>query len=425
MDNDNSSYQLEQNDKKENINKYGKIKNKEEKNTFPYLIILFCFLFFLFLLYIYYMLYNNKSNIAIQFNKYTFNIASKENKYYNITFENFHSFFKVFGSLNNGHCNEIYEKLYYLNDFKKNEFFSFYNSIDEIYKKIISIIIKNNNSKILIDEYNQINIIIPSEEVKSNVINLTIPLKVNNSRQMEEQLLNTFYFFNEGNNKLKNELKCFNEKNNIFKDEIIKYLDILDILNDQGSTLINLIDNNKILNLSSIIKNNIDNYKLIINWIKEKTNKNLIKFELIFKMSEKGYSSKDFHKFCDDQGPTLLLIETKDNKIFGGFTPLNWKTSEDIERLIDSSDSTFLFSLSLRKKYDMINKLDYAIRNAKDFGPIFGNFDLSLSSNMTRGGTFANNLCNFFGNNYLELTGDNGVTTDFEVKEFEVYKVIY
>ena len=131
---------------------------------------------------------------------------------------------------------------------------------------------------------------------------------------------------------MKNELKCYNGKDNILKDEINKYMDTIDILNDQNSILINLLDNIKIFNLSSIIKNDIENIKLIINWIRQKTNKNIIKYELIFKMSENGYASKDFHKFCDNQGPTLLLIETKDNKIFGGFTPLNWKLPEDIER---------------------------------------------------------------------------------------------
>ena len=283
-----------------------------------------------------------------------------------------------------------------------------------------------NNNKILIEQYNQINIIISSNDKNSEEVNLVIPIKINKNKENEYEIFNKLKYLNEENNKMKNELKCYNGKDNILKDEINKYMDIIDILNDQGSILINLLDNIKIFNLSSIIKNDIENIKLIINWLRQKTNKNIIKFELIFKISENGYSSKDFHKFCDNQGPTLLLIESKDNKIFGGFTPLNWKLPEDIERLIDSSDSTFLFSLSpKKKKFDMINKLDYAIRNDKDFGPIFGNFDLSLSGNMTRGGTFANNLCNFFSNNYLELTGDSGITTDFDVKEFEVYKVIY
>ena len=425
MDNDNSSYQLEQNDKEENINKYGKKVNNKENNSFPYLIIILCFLFILLIVLIYHIYNKNNSNNRLDdINKYYFNITSNNNNY-NITFEKFHSYIKININHKSEYYNQEYEKIFYLNDFKNNQLLSSYNSIDEIYKTILNINRKNNN-KFLIEQYNQINIIISSNDKNSEEVNLVIPIKVNKDKENEYEILNKLKYLNEENNKMKNELKCYNGKDNILKDEINKYMDTIDILNDQGSILINLLYNIKIFNLSSIIKNDIDNIKLIINWIRQKTNKNIIKFELIFKMSENGYASKDFHKFCDNQGPTLLLIETKDNKIFGGFTPLNWKLPEDIERLIDSSDSTFLFSLSpKKKKFDMINKLDYAIRNDKDFGPIFGNFDLSLSGNMTRGGTFANNLCNFFSNNYLELTGDSGVTTDFDVKEFEVYKVIY
>ena len=425
MDNDNSSYQLEQNDKEENINKYGKKVNNKEKNSFPYLIIILCFLFILLIVLIYHIYNKNNSNNRLDdINKYNFNITSNNNNY-NITFEKFLSYIKIKINHKSEYNNQEYEKIFYLNDFKNNQLLSSYNSIDEIYKTILNIIMKNNN-KILTEQYNQINIIISSNDKNSEEVNLVIPIKINKNKENEYEILNKLKYLNEENNKMKNELKCYNGKDNNLKDEINKYMDTIDILNDQGSILINLLYNIKIFNLSSIIKNDIDNIKLIINWIRQKTNKNIIKFELIFKMSENGYSSKDFHKFCDNQGPTLLLIETKDNKIFGGFTPLNWKLPEDIERLTDSSDSTFLFSLSpKKKKFDMINKLDYAIRNDKDFGPIFGNFDLSLSVNMTRGGTFANNLCNFFSNNYLELTGDSGVTTDFDVKEFEVYKVIY
>ena len=428
MDKDSSSYHLEQNDKEDNINKYGKKKNNKDNKSSPFLIIVLCLLFLLLIFFIYLIISKNisKSNNTNDINTYNFTIISDNNKLYNITFENLHSHIKINANHKNKYYNEEYEKIFYLNDLKKNELFSLGNTIDEKYKKMINIIIHNNN-KILIEQYNQINIIIPQEDINSKQLNLSIPININNNKEMNQQLLNKLNYLNEENNKLKYELKCYNEKNNnILKDEINKYVDTINIMNEQGSILLNLFGNIKIFNLSSIIKNNIEKIKLIIDLIKQKTNKNNIKFELIFKMSEQGSNSKDFHKYCDNQGPTLLLIETKDNKIFGGFTSLNWKLPENIERLIDSSDSTFLFSLSpKKKKFDMINKLDYAIRNDKDFGPIFGNFDLSLSGNMTRGGTFANNLCNFFSNNYLELTGDSGVTTDFDVKEFEVYKVIY
>ena len=173
---------------------------------------------------------------------------------------------------------------------------------------------------------------------------------------------------------------------------------------------------------SSIIKNDINEQELIFNWIKEKINKNSIEFKLIFRMSENGYTSNDFHKFCDNKGATLCLIKTTKNKIFGGFTPLNWGNGNNI---YDKSNQTFLFSLNLKKKFDLIKKENYAICNVKDNGPYFGNADLYLKDNMKTGETYANNVCHYFSNNNIELTGGKGVSENFEVEEFEVFKVLY
>ena len=74
---------------------------------------------------------------------------------------------------------------------------------------------------------------------------------------------------------------------------------------------------------SQIINENNNKQNSIINWIKEKINKNNIRFEKIFIMSKNGNSSKDFHNYCDNKGPTLIIVKTTKNKIFGGFTPLN------------------------------------------------------------------------------------------------------
>ena len=106
--------------------------------------------------------------------------------------------------------------------------------------------------------------------------------------------------------------------------------------------------------------------QLIMNWIKEKTNKDNIKFELIFKMSENGSKSKDFHKYCDNKGSTLTIIKTTKNQIFGGFTPLEWNINGGY--LKDESNQTFLFSFNLKKKFDMINRNKKAIYNS-NYGP--------------------------------------------------------
>ena len=161
----------------------------------------------------------------------------------------------------------------------------------------------------------------------------------------------------------------------------------------------------------------------IINWIKEKTNKNLIYTELIFKMSENGSNGSDFHKYCDNKGPTLILIKTNNNRIFGGFTPLNW-ISQSIT-LNDESNQTFIFSLNLMKKFDLINKSKAAIICDPNSGPNFGNTDFTLKESLKNGQSYADSSSNFLSNNNLELTGGNGSNELFETEEFEVYKIIY
>ena len=46
---------------------------------------------------------------------------------------------------------------------------------------------------------------------------------------------------------------------------------------------------------------------------------NNCKFKLIYRATRDGSYPKDFHRQCDDKGPTITLIKTKDNKKFGGY----------------------------------------------------------------------------------------------------------
>ena len=204
------------------------------------------------------------------------------------------------------------------------------------------------------------------------------------------------------------EIKFQSNDENI--DMILGYIKIL------GKITVNNFD-------SSILFTNIKKQEAIINWIKEKTNKNFIYFEKIFTMSINGSTSKDFHKFCDNEGPTLILIKTTKNKIFGGFTPLNWDMS-GIDK-IDENNQTFIFSLNLMKKYDMINKEKSAICCNREYGPSFGVSDFCIESNMKKGETYANDITNFISNSNLELTESEGNNETFNVDDFEVFKVIY
>ncbi len=48
------------------------------------------------------------------------------------------------------------------------------------------------------------------------------------------------------------------------------------------------------------------------------------KWKLIYRASEHGYTAKSFHEYCDDKGPTLIVIKSSGGWIFGGYTTQSW-----------------------------------------------------------------------------------------------------
>ena len=162
---------------------------------------------------------------------------------------------------------------------------------------------------------------------------------------------------------------------------------------------------------SLIISNNYDVNKNIKNWIN--LNKK-IEFKLLFRKSRDGTNCSDFHKFCDHQGSTLCLIQTTKNYIFGGYTTISWESEINLK----NDDSAFLFSLDLMQKFTKY-KGKCNIFSDNNFGPCFGEGggDLYLNSDLNLGYTSSGNILR-----NCELT--KGEIGDFQVKEFEVYKVI-
>ena len=48
------------------------------------------------------------------------------------------------------------------------------------------------------------------------------------------------------------------------------------------------------------------------------------KWKLIYRSSEHRNATKSFHKYCDDKGPTLIVIKSSGGWIFGGYTTKSW-----------------------------------------------------------------------------------------------------
>ena len=77
---------------------------------------------------------------------------------------------------------------------------------------------------------------------------------------------------------------------------------------------------NPIKESSSILKGEIAFIKQLQKWLERKC-----KWNLCYRASRDGWSAKDFHKHCDNKGPTVILVKANDC-IFGGYTDQHWQS---------------------------------------------------------------------------------------------------
>ena len=48
------------------------------------------------------------------------------------------------------------------------------------------------------------------------------------------------------------------------------------------------------------------------------------KWRLLYRASEHDFTSKSFHGYCNNKGPTLIVIKSSEGWIFGGYTTESW-----------------------------------------------------------------------------------------------------
>ena len=74
---------------------------------------------------------------------------------------------------------------------------------------------------------------------------------------------------------------------------------------------------------------------------------------------------------CDNIPKTLTLVKTKDQNLFGAYTPLSWRSCDEPTFLADESKETFIFCLKKYTSYELIDSTK-AICCHRKKGPIFG-----------------------------------------------------
>ena len=155
------------------------------------------------------------------------------------------------------------------------------------------------------------------------------------------------------------------------KQEITYLKSKIDNLEKDMKELLNFkkeIENEKIIIDSNIINNNNDYKRYLKNWINPNQ---IIKTQLLMRLSRDGDSIETFHKLCDNISPTLVLAESLNGNKFGGYTTCIWDKNGGDKK----DDKTFLFSLTKNKifKKKDINQRDIYCGNS--YGPDFGGND--------------------------------------------------
>ena len=295
-----------------------------------------------------------------------------------------------------------YESKFDISYIKKVKLFILYDTINECLEEINSGI--NTGKSYLVEEKNYINIFIPLNNIKFNEINFKVDLKEN---------------INIVNNKEINELKnVIKEQNN----------DIINLKNkvNQLEIFVNdlLICKRDILGkitfkINSKIVDSYFNIILIKNWINNINNESskIIKAKLLYKLSKDGDSIDTFHQKCDNNSPTLLLVETTNGRKFGGYTTCVWSVNKGGKK----DGKTFLFSLDekkiYKKKKEHENERDIYCR--KDAGPTFGGNDLYFYQTLKKG--YSASPYYFLDKNDLA----KNIKDDFDIKEIEIFKICF
>ena len=196
---------------------------------------------------------------------------------------------------------------------------------------------------------------------------------------------------------------------------------------------------------SNILKGNIVYQQKLIQWLK-KPNKslesNILKdIKLLYRGSRDGFKSSVFHDKCDNQGHTLVIIESTDFYIFGGYSSIEWesitwngKCGKENNARRKGLGYEFVFTLKNPHdippcKFNMKKEwLDHSICCDVKLGPIFGCNDIRIQNNCDE----ENNYFTYYDFTPGEYCFDDTTgkkrklftgNSTYKVKEIEVFQI--
>jgi myosin heavy subunit len=226
----------------------------------------------------------------------------------------------------------------------------------------------------------------------------------------------------EMNQSLKERNEVLEESNQKMEEMIKEYKETINKLKERNKKLEEKLQKTDLIDKSCII-NREEEVQLIKNRLKETPDgKNKkIKLKLIFRLSRDGNTPAIFHSLCDNILNNLVLVKTKSNIKFGGYTKMPYTSSNKCK----NDDEAFCFSLTKLKIYNKI-KGNEAIGDWESKGPVFCNnlFSIGLKNSLNNGDCKKlSDEPNYSGEE--EPYEINNGNANFEVFEIEFYQVLF
>jgi len=286
-----------------------------------------------------------------------------------------------------------YANLMSFDDLTKNyRFFLQFETTEEVVNSL-SIMVQNNNIKILEeDKKMKIEITNPTNQ---RTFGIDVPIKEKNIRMEVDGLTNYMSSLNERVTSLEKQVKELMS----IKDEYEK-LKQLEIKNK-----------NRYFKDSSIVK--LEDEDTIMTWFEKKPSQ----FNKLLDSKIDGDSTNAFENKCAKKCPTMVFVKTTNGYRFGGFTTIIWTNGS-----YGKDNKAFLFSLDRKEKYNITNENNANYLTSGSFFQ-FGGCALRLYNNCT------SNKSNYLSNSGFDTVpanyAINGGEQYFTVSSYEVYQIEY
>lgn len=299
-----------------------------------------------------------------------------------------------------------YKKNYSLDEIIKiNKYFKICDKVSDVLLELKNIILNNKKNIKLNDTSNELVLTFPLPSCIMTEVNFHIDKVVQSEKEEMNDLYKSIQFLNE-------KIKKFEEDNKNCNEIIIKKLEsrIVELEKENNNLKNEIIKIHDYLFPKKIFDSKISfDENMIKDWIGKK-----FTAKLLYRLSRNGSEPSEFHRLCDNKGPTIIFIETtKDNK-FGGYTELDWDKSSSYK----TDNATFLFSINHRQKYTRKNNM-CSIYCREDLAPSFGgnsNPDIFCMGSCKKG-----QLCH--SNTFATPKDLNNGEEYFDVNEMEVFQI--